>query len=294
MARILDGKAIAAEMEAELSRQSATLMDAGTCPTLAVVLVGDDPASHSYVRAKRRAGERVGIRTRDHLLPGSATASTLLELIGELNRDASVHGILVQLPLPPQIATRDVLEAITPEKDVDGFHPRNLGALVQYGTPMPPCTPAGILELIRRSGTTVAGMEAVVVGRSNMVGKPTALMLLQANATVTICHSATRDLASACRRAEILVVAIGRARFIPGNWIREGAVVIDVGTNRLTEGPEAGRLVGDVDFVTAEPRAGAITPVPGGVGPMTVIMLMQNTLTAARLQSSRRTDGGHL
>ncbi len=277
---LLDGKAIAAEMQEELARDAAALVAAGVQPGLAVVLAGDDPASHTYVRSKIRTAERLGIRSEDYILPGSVPLSELLDRIHSLNADPAVHGILVQLPLPAGMDSRPVVEAVDPRKDVDGFHPYSLGSLMLGGTPTPPCTPAGVMELIRRSGVDLAGREAVVVGRSIMVGKPVAQMLLAENATVTMCHSRTRDLPAVCRRADVLVVAVGRPRLVTGDFVREGAVVIDVGINRVD-----GKVVGDVDFDTVAPKAAAITPVPGGVGPMTITMLMKNTLTAARRAS---------
>jgi len=278
---ILDGKAVAAEMQEALAAEAAALRSRGVAPTIAVTLLGDDPASHTYVRSKIKTAERLGMRSIDRILPESTTQEELLALIHEWNNAPDVHGILVQLPLPRQIDPRAVIEAIDPRKDVDGFHPFNVGCLVAGSTPMPPCTPAGILELIRRSGIELPGKEAVVVGRSNIVGKPVALLLLAENATVTVCHSRTHDLAEVCRRADVLVAAVGRARLIGPDHVKEGAVIIDVGTNRAD-----GKLVGDVDFDAVREKAGAITPVPGGVGPMTITMLMKNTLIAARLQSS--------
>jgi methylenetetrahydrofolate dehydrogenase (NADP+)/methenyltetrahydrofolate cyclohydrolase len=253
----------------------------GVTPCIAVVLVGDDPASHTYVRSKLRTADTLGIASRDAVLPAATSEEELLDLIGRLNADPAVHGILVQLPLPSHVDTRRVLLAVDPRKDVDGFHPINVGTLVATGsTPLPPCTPAGCIALIERAGVDPAGREAVVVGRSNIVGKPVAMMLLARHATVTICHSRTRDLAAVCRRAEILVVAAGRARMIGADHVREGAVVIDVGTNRVD-----GKLAGDVDFDAVAEKAAAITPVPGGVGPMTIAMLMSNTVRAAELQT---------
>jgi methylenetetrahydrofolate dehydrogenase (NADP+)/methenyltetrahydrofolate cyclohydrolase len=280
-ARIVDGRQIAAEIQEELAREAAALRNRGVHPALAVVLVGDDPASHSYVRSKLRTAERLGIRSLDHLLPASAPQREVLGLVARLNADPAVHGILVQSPLPAPLDERAVLNAVDPRKDVDGLHPYNAGCLLIGDTPMPPCTPSGIMELLRRSGVDPLGKEAVVVGRSDLVGKPAALLLLHAHATVTLCHSRTRDLPGVCRRADILVVAIGRPRMVTAEYVREGAVVIDVGMNRVD-----GVLCGDVDFDAVADRAAAITPVPGGVGPMTITMLMRNTLTAARLQSA--------
>jgi methylenetetrahydrofolate dehydrogenase (NADP+)/methenyltetrahydrofolate cyclohydrolase len=280
-ARIIDGKAIAAEVRGRVAAEArAFRAESGSAPCLAVVLVGDDPASHTYIRSKVRVAAELGIEARDHLLPAATSERELLTLVGDLNGDPSVHGILVQLPLPSQIRKDPILEALDPRKDVDGFHPFNVGRLFLGGTiPMPPCTPAGIMELLDRSGVDPSGKEAVVVGRSTMVGRPVAALLLQRDATVTTCHSKTRDLPAVCRRAEILVVAIGRARMIGADHVRPGAVVIDVGTNRVD-----GKVVGDVDFDAVLPSAAAITPAPGGVGPMTIAMLMRNTVIAARRQ----------
>jgi methylenetetrahydrofolate dehydrogenase (NADP+) / methenyltetrahydrofolate cyclohydrolase len=288
-ANILDGKALAAKIEAELAEQVADFIQNNAHePTLAAVLVGDDPASGVYVRHKRLACERVGIESRLHRLRDSTTEEELLELIADLNNDDTLHGILVQLPLPPQIREQRVLDAVHPLKDVDCFHPENVGLLVQGRPRFLPCTPHGCLQILHRSGIGVAGKHAVVVGRSEIVGKPMALLLAAkeshlgagaCNATVTICHSRTRDLASVCRQADILVAAIGRPKFVTGEMIRPGAVVIDVGINRTDSG-----LVGDVDFEAAKGIASAITPVPRGVGPMTIVMLLNNTLAAARAQ----------
>jgi methylenetetrahydrofolate dehydrogenase (NADP+)/methenyltetrahydrofolate cyclohydrolase len=278
MAALIDGQAIAAQIQEELAAEVAALRERGVTPGLHVVLVGDDPASQVYVRSKLKTAKRLGIDSRDHLLPASTPQEEILALVRRLNADDAVHGILVQLPLPAHVDKRTVLEAVDPRKDVDCFHPFNVGRLVAGGTPMPPCTPAGVLELIRRTGVEISGKEAVVVGRSDIVGKPVGILLLHESATVTYCHSRTRDLAAVCRRADILVVAIGRARMITGECVKEGAVVIDVGMNRVD-----GKLLGDVDFEAASQKAAAITPVPRGVGPMTITMLMKNTLTAARL-----------
>lgn len=276
-ATIIDGKAVAAELQECLAREAAELRERGVQPGLAVVLVGEDPASQTYVRSKLRTAERLGIRSIDHFPPAGISQEELLALVHQLNADPSVHGILVQLPLPKHINSRAVLEAIDPRKDVDGFHPYNIGSLLIGGTLLPPCTPAGIMELIGRSGIELTGKEAVVVGRSNIVGKPVSLMLLAANATVTVCHSRTHDLAAVCRRADVLVAAVGQPRLITADFVKEGAIVIDVGTNRVD-----GKLVGDVDFDAVREKAAAITPVPGGVGPMTITMLMKNTLASAR------------
>ena len=279
MAAIIDGKAVSAKFRQEMKGEVAALQAKGIAPGLAVVLVGEDPASQVYVRNKIRACEELGIRSQDHRLPADTTQERLLELIGELNNDPAVHGILVQLPLPKQISDQAVIAAIDPKKDVDAFHPQNVGKIVQGNYDFLPCTPAGVMALLRSTGVPIAGKECVVIGRSNIVGKPMALLMLHEHATVTICHSRTRDLAEVCRRADILIVAIGKARFVTAGMVKEGAVVIDVGMDR----DENGKLCGDVDFAGVEPKAGYITPVPGGVGPMTITMLMQNTITAARL-----------
>jgi methylenetetrahydrofolate dehydrogenase (NADP+)/methenyltetrahydrofolate cyclohydrolase len=288
-ATILDGKALAAAMETELAEEVADFVqNCGHEPALAAVLVGDDPGSAIYVKNKRAACDRVGMESRLRKLPASATEEELLELVAELNNDDSVHGILVQLPLPPQIREQKVLDAVHPLKDVDCFHPDNVGRLVQGRPRYLPCTPHGCLQILHRSGIPVSGKHAVVVGRSEIVGKPLATLLAQkeshlgaaaCNATVTLCHSRTRDLAAICRQADILIAAIGKPRFITGEMIKPGAVVIDVGINRIETG-----IVGDVDFAAASQIAAAITPVPRGVGPMTIVMLLYNTLAAARAQ----------
>jgi methylenetetrahydrofolate dehydrogenase (NADP+)/methenyltetrahydrofolate cyclohydrolase len=248
-------------------------------PGLATVLVGEDPASQIYVRTKQKACAEVGIASFPYEIPASVSQNELLFLIEDLNKNPDVHGMLVQLPLPQGLDERSVLEAVDPSKDVDGFHPTNVGRLVAGRVDLLPCTPAGIIELIDRTGVPIEGAEAVVVGRSNIVGKPTAVLLLHRHATVTICHTRTRDLAATTRRADILVVAAGRPRVVTGDMVKPGACVIDVGMNRVE-----GKLMGDVDFEAAREVAGAITPVPGGVGPMTVAMLLRNTLTASRIQ----------
>lgn len=278
MAKIIDGKAISAEIRDELKSRTAALLErTGVQPGLAVVLVGDDPASQIYVRNKQRACEQVGFRSEQVLLPVDTTPEALRAVIARLNAAPEIHGILVQLPLPPQLDEREIIMLIDPEKDVDAFHPVNVGRLVSGGYSLAPCTPAGIMQLLCRSGIEVAGRECVVVGRSNIVGKPMALLLLEANGTVTVCHSHTVGLTEICRRADILVSAVGRPGFITADMVKPGAAVIDVGINRLPDG----RVVGDVDFAAVEPVAGAITPVPGGVGPMTITMLLENTLRAA-------------
>ncbi|MFN3653544.1 MAG: bifunctional methylenetetrahydrofolate dehydrogenase/methenyltetrahydrofolate cyclohydrolase FolD [Armatimonadota bacterium] len=282
MATRIDGKALAAEMQAELAEEAKALRSAGVEPTLAVVLVGEDPASQIYVGNKLRTAERLGISSRDHILPTSTSQEELMALIRSLNEDPKVHGILVQSPLPPHLDERAVLSALDPAKDVDGLTPYSMGALMIGEAPLAPCTPSGIMEMLRRTGVDLTGKEAVVVGRSDLVGKPIAMLLLHQNATVTLCHSRTRDLPAVCRRADVLVVAVGRARMVNAEYVKPGAVVIDVGINRVD-----GKVVGDVDFDSVEPVAAAITPVPGGVGPMTVTMLMKNTLTAARLSRTQ-------
>jgi len=288
-AEIIDGKTIAESVREEITRRAAALLDAtGKRPGLAVVLVGEDPASQVYVRNKDRAAEACGFHSVKHTLATETSEADVLSLVGRLNDDPDIHGILVQLPLPPHIDESKVLRLIKPEKDVDGFHPVNVGLLTagERDSALVPCTPAGSLVLLKRTlGDTLSGRNAVVVGRSNIVGKPMASLLLQESCTVTIAHSRTRDLAGVVRSADILVAAVGRPEMIKGSWIKPGATVIDVGINRIPA-PERGegktRLVGDVAFDEAAAVAGAITPVPGGVGPMTIAMLMANTLTAAR------------
>ena len=277
-AKIINGKEIAAQVRAELKSEIEELKNkTGTTPGLDVVLVGENPASLVYVRNKIKACEEVGIKSVQHKLPETTTHAELLALIRELNASKDVHGILVQLPLPKQIDEEEILEEISPSKDVDGFHPYNVGRLMIGNPVLQPCTPYGVMHLIESTGVDLSGKDAVVVGRSNIVGKPMAMMLLRRNATVTVCHSKTKDLAERIKKADILVAAIGRAEFIKGEWVKEGAVVIDVGMNRSPDG----RLVGDVDFEGASERAAFITPVPGGVGPMTIAMLLKNTVVAA-------------
>ncbi|MEM7158273.1 MAG: bifunctional methylenetetrahydrofolate dehydrogenase/methenyltetrahydrofolate cyclohydrolase FolD [Myxococcota bacterium] len=277
-AAIIDGKAISARVLDEVRVRVEACAARGVTPTLAVVLVGDDPASQIYVRNKGRRAAEVGIATRDHRLPADdTTTESLLGLIAELNADAQVDGILVQLPLPSHIDSDAVLLAIDPAKDVDGFHPDNLGRLMLGKPRFVPCTPAGCMRLLEEAGCDPAGKRALVIGRSNIVGKPMAQLLLAAHATVTIAHSRTTDLAEEVSRADIVVAAVGRANLVQGEWIRPGATIIDVGMNRL----DTGKLAGDVDFEAAKERAGAITPVPGGVGPMTIAGLMRNVVTSA-------------
>ena len=278
MAQIIDGKATALEIREEIKHHVDRLKQRGVEPGLAVVLVGEDPASKIYVRNKKKAAEKAGINSFEHNLPTDTKEDELLELIKRLNADDSVDGILVQLPLPDHIDTDKVIEAISPQKDVDGFHPYNVGRLATGNPLFEPCTPKGIIELLKRTGIELAGKDAVVLGRSNIVGKPVALMLLRENATVTICHSRTASLAQKVASADIVVAAVGRPRFVRAEWIKEGSVVIDVGINRLDDGS----LVGDVEFDGAAERASYITPVPGGVGPMTIAMLLYNTLISAK------------
>ena len=281
-AAIIDGKQLAQTLRAECKLRADALHAAGIAPGLAVVLVGDNPASKIYVRNKIKACHEVGIRSEEHALDGNSSLEAVLGLIDRLNADPGVHGILVQLPLPARLASAAVIERISPEKDVDGLHPCNLGALAAGHPRFVPCTPAGIMEMLKSTGLNLRGMEAVVVGRSNIVGKPVALLLLQAGATVTLCHSQTKDLARHTRRADVLVAAIGKPRAIGGDMIKPGAVVIDVGINRLPDG----KLAGDVDYGAALTRAGWITPVPGGVGPMTIGMLLCNTILSAERRAA--------
>ncbi len=280
-ATVIDGKKIAAGIRAGLREEIAGLEKRGIKPGLTVILVGENPASQVYVRNKGRASEEIGIHSIQHLLPESTSQAELLALINRLNASKDVHGILVQLPLPGHIDSEAVIEAISPAKDVDGFHPYNIGRLMIGKPTLQPCTPYGIMKLIETTGVDISGKDAVVVGRSNIVGKPMAMMLLQRNATVTICHSRTKDLPAKVRSADIVVAAVGMAEFVKGEWIKEGAVVIDVGINRAA----SGSLVGDVKFESAAQRASYITPVPGGVGPMTIAMLLQNTVEAAKRQA---------
>lgn len=300
-ATLLDGNKIAAQIRAEVAADTRSLSAAGMRPGLAVVLVGDNPASEIYVRGKVKSSEEVGIYSEKHTPPESATTEELLALVESLNRRDEIDGILVQLPLPPQVDTKKVLMAVDPAKDVDGFHPMNVGFLSTQRPGLVPCTPAGIMAMLQASKIAVAGQESVVVGRSDIVGKPMAMLLLNANATVTVCHSKTRDLAEVCRRADILVAAIGRAGMITRSFVKPGATVIDVGMNKITDPIEFERffkgnekrelafvkngstLVGDVHPDVSE-VAGALTPVPGGVGPLTIAMLMANTVRAAKMR----------
>lgn len=280
-ARLIDGKAIAKQIRSEVKQTVEQWQKDGLTPGLAVVLVGDDPASATYVRNKEKACQEVGIRSVIHRLPASTSEEELLKLVRALNEQPDVHGILVQLPLPAHIRAETVLEKIDPAKDVDGFHPVNAGKLLVGKDGIFPCTPLGVIEMLKREDVSLAGKHAVVVGRSNIVGKPAALLLLKEHATVTVCHSRTPDLPSVTRQADILVCAVGKAEMIKGSMIKPGACVIDVGINRTADG----KLVGDVAFEEAAEVAGWLTPVPGGVGPMTIAMLLKNTLTCARLQT---------
>ena len=281
MAQIIDGKKISAAVKAEVAAGVAVLKERGIETGLAVVLVGDDPASRVYVNNKKKACALCGIRSFEYTLPAETKEEELLALVGKLNADPAVNGILVQLPLPPQIDEQKVIAAIAPEKDVDAFTEGNVGRIMIGDYHFLPCTPAGCMTLIDSTGVSVDGKNCVVVGRSNIVGKPMAMLLLHRNGTVTICHSHTKNLAEICSQADILVSAVGKAGFITAPMVKEGAVVVDVGMNRNAEG----KLCGDVDFEAVEKKAGFITPVPGGVGPMTIAMLMRNTLTAAKLQN---------
>lgn len=278
-AQLIDGKSLAQQVRDRLAKESADLFAKKSMkPGLATILVGDDPASHVYVRNKQKACELAGIYVDDYKLPANTTQAELLSLIDKKNMDPNIHGILVQLPLPKHIDSKVILEAVSPLKDADGFHPYNFGRLVEGHPVFEACTPKGVIKMIESTGMTIEGKRAVVVGRSNIVGKPLALMLLQRNATVTICHSKTRDLPAVCREAELLLVAIGKAKFVTADMVREGAVVIDVGTNKTPEG----KLCGDVDFDPVSQKAGWISPVPGGVGPMTIAMLLENTVESAK------------
>lgn len=277
MAKILNGKAVSQRIKDELKAEVVNLKKDGINPGLAVIIVGDDPASKVYVNNKKKACEEIGIYSEEYALPTETTQDELLELIDKLNNKEDISGILVQLPVPKHIDEETIINAINPKKDVDAFHPVNVGKIMVGNYDFVPCTPAGVMELIKESGIDVTGKECVIVGRSNIVGKPQAMLLLHANGTVTVCHSKTKNLKEVTKRADILVAAVGIPEMITGDMIKEGAVVIDVGINRIA--PK--KLVGDVHFESAEKVAGAITPVPGGVGPMTIAMLMRNTLKAA-------------
>lgn len=277
-AKIIDGKVVAARIKEELKQEIVQLKENGITPGLAVIIVGNNPASRSYVNNKKKDCEEIGIKSFEYAMPEETTQQQLIELIETINNDKTVDGILVQLPLPKHINEEIVLNSIDPKKDADCFHPFNVGNLMIGKPGFQPCTPAGVMELIKESGIEISGKECVVLGRSNIVGKPQAIMLLAANGTVTVCHSRTKNLEEVCRRADILVVAIGKAKFLKANFVKPGAVVIDVGINR----DENGKMVGDVDFDEVKEVAGAITPVPGGVGPMTRAILLKNTITAVK------------
>lgn len=281
MAVLIDGKAVSAKVKAQVAQETEELKAKGVCPGLAVVIVGDDPASRIYVNNKKKACAAAGIYSEEHALPGDTTQEELLDLIDTLNKREEIHGILVQSPLPKGLDEAAVVEKIDPKKDVDAFHAYNVGKIMQGKYTFLPCTPAGVIELIKSTGVDICGKQCVVIGRSDIVGKPMAMLLLHENGTVTVCHSRTKNLGEICKSADILVSAVGKAHFVTGDMVKPGAVVIDVGMNR----DENGKLCGDVEFSEAEPVAGYITPVPGGVGPMTIAMLLKNTLTAARLQN---------
>ncbi len=281
MAVLINGKAVSNEIKERVAREVASLRSAGICPGLAVVLVGDDPASRIYVNNKKKACAAAGIYSEEYALPAATSQQELLALIHMLNKKADINGILVQSPLPRGLDEAALVEEIDPQKDVDAFHAYNVGKLMQGRPIFQPCTPAGIIELIRSTGTEITGKNCVVIGRSDIVGKPMAMLLLQNNGTVTVCHSKTQELAEKTHQADILVSAVGKAGFVTADMVKPGAVVIDVGMNH----DDAGKLCGDVDFAAVEPIASFITPVPGGVGPMTIAMLLQNTVTAAKLQN---------
>ncbi len=282
MAKIIDGKAISANVKAQVKAEADKLKEQGIEIGLAVVIVGNNPASRVYVNNKKKACAEVGFNSYEYALPEETTQEELLDLVKKLNEDDEVNGILVQLPLPEHIDENAVINTIRPEKDVDAFHPENVGHIMIGDFNFLPCTPAGVMEMLAQSGIETEGKDCVVIGRSNIVGKPMAMLLLHKNATVTICHSRTKNLAEICRRADILVAAVGRAKFVTADMIKDGAVVIDVGMNRL----ESGKLCGDVDYDGCFEKAGYITPVPGGVGPMTIAMLMKNTLTSAKVKNN--------
>ena len=281
---LIDGKAISAATRADIKAQVDKLRAQGVTPGLAVIIVGDDPASRVYVNNKKKACEQLGIMSEEYALPAETTEEQLLGIIRTLNAREDIDGILCQLPLPDHIDEKAVINAIDPKKDVDAFHPVNVGKIMIGDYSFLPCTPAGVMELLRRSGIDVCGKRCVVIGRSNIVGKPMAMLLLHANATVTVCHSRTVGLADICREADIIVAAVGKADFVTADMVKDGAVVIDVGMNRRADG----KLCGDVDFDAVSQKASAITPVPGGVGPMTITMLMQNTVTSAELRAGAK------
>ena len=282
MAKIIDGKAVSAKVKEQVRKEAEVLKQNGIEIGLAVVIVGDNPASRVYVNNKKKACAEVGFTSYEYALPEETTEAELLELVEKLNNDDRVNGILVQLPLPKQINENAVINAIRPDKDVDAFHPENVGHIMIGDFSFLPCTPAGVMELIAETGVDVCGKNCVVIGRSNIVGKPMAMLLLHKNGTVTICHSRTKNLTEICSKADILVAAVGKAGFVTPDMVKEGAVVIDVGMNRNSEG----KLCGDVDYAACFDKAGYITPVPGGVGPMTIAMLMRNTLTAAKIKNN--------
>ncbi|MDR2837995.1 MAG: bifunctional methylenetetrahydrofolate dehydrogenase/methenyltetrahydrofolate cyclohydrolase FolD [Azonexus sp.] len=289
-AHIIDGKALAEELRQSFKARVATLTAKGQKPGLAVILVGADPASQVYVKNKVNACEAIGMKSEKIVYDAAVDQQTVLGKIAELNADPTIHGILVQLPLPRHFDESRVLEAIAAQKDVDGFHAENVGALAQGKPRFIPCTPYGVMKMFAQGGVDLNGKEAVVIGRSNIVGKPMALLLINAGATVTVCNSKTKDLGAHTRRADILVAAVGKPKFVTADMIKPGAVVIDVGINRLTDGPDAGKLCGDVDFAACLETAGQITPVPGGVGPMTITMLLANTIEAAEREASARSS----
>ncbi len=282
MAKLIDGKIISAAVKDEVAKEVAELKSKGITPGLAVIIVGEDPASKVYVANKEKACEQLGMASFKYALPENTTEAELLELVNKLNKDPEVHGILCQLPLPRHLNEELIINTIIPEKDVDAFHPQNVGKIMIGNYDFLPCTPAGVMEMLKYENIDITGKECVVIGRSNIVGKPMSMLLLHKNGTVTVCHSRTANLKEVCRRADILVAAVGRANFVTADMVKEGAVVIDVGINRL----ENGKLCGDVNFAEVEPKASYITPVPGGVGPMTIATLMKNTLTAAKKQNN--------
>ncbi len=286
MGTVIDGRAVAAKVRSEIKEEVSEFVKSGITPGLAVVIVGNNQASRAYVNNKEKACEEVGIRSEEYALPEETTEEELLELVKKLNGKEDVDGILVQMPLPKQINEEKILNAIVPTKDVDAFHPVNVGKIMIGNYDFLPCTPAGVMELIKETGTDISGKECVVIGRSNIVGKPMAMLLLHANGTVTICHSRTKNLKETVSRADIVVAAIGKAKFITADMIKEGAVVIDVGMNR----DENGKRCGDVDFESVKEKASFITPVPFGVGPMTITMLLKNTLKAAELRKNKKAE----
>lgn len=286
MAEILDGKAASAAVRAQLKEEVASLKEKGITPGLAVIIVGDDPASRIYVNNKKKACAEVGIYSEEFALPADTSQEELLALVASLNGRSDINGILCQLPLPSHLSEKAIIEAVSPLKDVDAFHAANVGHIMIGDFSFLPCTPAGVMELLLRAGIDPAGKNCVVIGRSNIVGKPMAMLLLHENGTVTICHSKTRNLQEICSGADILVAAVGRAKFVTADMVKEGAVVVDVGMNR----DENGKLCGDVDYAPVAAKASYITPVPGGVGPMTISMLLKNTVKAARLQNALLTD----